>query len=341
MKKLLFITSFVLLLAPTISFAAITFTNGLWSTTFDTDCNEWLDWSAGSWTCAGINKPVNSPAGYGYCTCCATPPCDSGPATEPTQVTTDANYSSGGGGKGWRVWRSPGAIKNSPNNFVSSYLLIYLPPPRVKEIWIRYYARFETGMRLNVTGSDSFKMLYLYGDGTGHIAHPVLEAWNGAYSISALQHWDSSHPSGYQALDEDGVNRSWSNLFPSAISDESWHRFEFHFKMETFPTPSPLNDSTIDGVFQFWVDGHLVWNLSHVSYHDAGDSSWTGWDHIFIPHNGGVYGSDQSCIWTDFDDLAIATSDYTGFQTDAHGRPVIGPIGNPAPSPPKNLRIIP
>ena len=108
-----------------------------WSTTYD--CLEW-DQSQGSpscdglalgggWTCEGLGE----------------------------QITSDANYPNGAGGKGQRHWKGDGI-----DNVTSGGLSLAFQTPQ-KELWIRWYMRYEEGFKWSylsvINGYISTEML--------------------------------------------------------------------------------------------------------------------------------------------------------------------------------------
>ena len=302
MKKLLFITSFVLLLAPTISFAAITFTNGYWSTTYN--CADWIGSSDGSTLCDGI-EPVyattQTPDGH-YCTMNAT-----------------SNYSGGGGGKGFRYW----ARHNATNVNTGEQMIQF--PSNLYELWIRWYMRYVSGY---VSGYAGQKMIYMLTAG------PANNLCLGMFEFLV--------PAGGSGPNQYWTNARESDVFPSGVSDESWHCYEVHYKGET-------TANATDGYAELWIDGTYKGLLTGYNF---GIITKGGWYRFLMPSNnsggedsfGGLPVSGTPAEgWIDFDDLAVATTAYTGFVQDAGGRKMIGPIGlgpNPPPGPPKNLRII-
>src|SRR3972149_10751908 len=92
MKKILLIIA--CLLVPGIAMAAFTLP---WTTTFN--CADWPNYSA-TLNCDGIGKGLADSITYGQ-------------TTYWEQVTADANYPGGGGGKGQRHWMGDGNYPNT------------------------------------------------------------------------------------------------------------------------------------------------------------------------------------------------------------------------------------
>jgi len=115
--------------------ATVPFTNGEWDTSF-LDCADWAQ--DGVIDCDGVDKSGDHL-------------CDD---TTADQITSDANYSQGGGGKGYRHWEGGGS-----NNNGGSISVAFAAP--LKEFWIRFYQRYEVGFQWDTLNYD--KLLYICG----------------------------------------------------------------------------------------------------------------------------------------------------------------------------------
>jgi hypothetical protein len=170
------------------------------------------------------------------------------------------------------------------------------------ELWIRYYVRFENG-RFFDHGKD------IYHDGSVY--------WNlslyadSSPSMTRLVNCGTTTKTSAGISDFTGQN-SW---------DGNWHYIETHWKKNGNGT------STL----RWWFDGvfaeEVTWN--------CGGSTWGSWR---MPAQS-AEANPGPCTTLDIDDIAVATSAYTGFVQDSGGRNMIGPVG--PPHPPTNLRIVP
>ena len=243
--------------------------------------------------------------------CCTTISCDgwlkhgdwhsSGGGYE--QITTAANYSAGGGGRGQRHWLGPGNADNSGG--------IRLDFADVPEIWVRFYVRFQTGFSWAVFNLY-YKLIYI------NVAeNPYFECdWPRGFDyagicINGRDHlspagagWDQVMVGG--ALDVNGHR----------TSDGQWHCFEYHLK---------TNTSGANGVWEMWVDGVRLVNLTDMDFLGGNfNRVLFGSNHTPTLNPGDMY--------VDYDDIVISNTGYIG--------PIGGNPGSP-PSSPKNLRISP
>jgi hypothetical protein len=242
-----------------------------WSTTFN--CTDWSQ--GGSLNCDGM-------AAYGNWTCNG----------QPEQVTASANNSSSG--KGQRHWKGDGVNVNSGG------LAVFFNSPQ-KEIWIRWYMRYQAGFKWSSLNYD--KLIYL--DNT---TVPELYGWDrvnvyagGANRASTTGGWDTIMKNG--PVDPATGHRT---------SDGKFHSYEVHLK----------NDGA-NGLAEFWVDGVKYLSATNINF---------GTDFTRV-----LFGSNQrspangGCLAVDYDDIKISNTGYIGPLT----------ASEPAqkhPSPPTDLR---
>lgn len=243
------------LICPSISQADVDLP---WSTTYD--CNEWTQ-SDGL-----TNVNCDGLAGAGGWTCDG----------KEEQITSEANYPGGGGGKGQRHWIGDGHCVNS-----GSLKAVFAAAP---EIWIRWYMRYELGFQW-----DSFvfnKILYMHTAGG---ASPIV-LWYGFNDLSVFA-------SGGDDQHHMCENCGWTQVMGGATADGQWHCYEVHLKMDT-------NGS--DGICQVWTDEALVINESDVDW-----GTDAGFYHIGIGSNAD-WPNNGRCMAVDFDDIAISNKGYIG-----------------------------
>ncbi|MGE5415776.1 MAG: Ig-like domain-containing protein [Acidobacteriota bacterium] len=258
-----------------------------WETTFD--CNEWQEPDNNfDPNCNGIvlgQTPDSEHYG--------------------TQITADANYPSGGGGNGWRCWKYDGWAINS-----GLYALPF--EPGVKEIWVRWYMRYQNGFSWDpVEGLNSDKWLYLK---TTELANNGGVEFNGNNGVRI---WGAD---GSSLVAND--NYGWQSIMGGARSDGSWHCYEAHFKMDT---------NSADGIAELWIDG--IPRIQNYTFDYSGGNAMIrsqGWGAMFFANNQGVpanatgpIGSDHAYV--DWDDMVISTTGYIPLLSESD---TIPPIGN-------------
>jgi len=185
------------------SFAAITFDNGKWETSFD--CSEQTQYVA-TMDCDGLEWAGN----WVY-------------EDYLTQITSSANNSSGDGGRGARFW-----VGDGQNIGTGTIGVIF--PENQKELWIRWYMRHETGFAWTSLLYD--KHLYIYTPGGNETGTQVIPEFYGlTYYLLGAQGVPGKSD---QVLTEE--NNGWTNIMGGDESDGEWHCYEIHIKMDTNQT---------------------------------------------------------------------------------------------------------
>ena len=205
--------------SPTPAFALITLP---FSTTYDCAEQQQLD---GTWvTCQGLSNNGDWRTSNG----------------SKEQITSAANYPGGGGGRGQRHW-----IGQSSGNTNGSGSISYSWNGRVQEIYVRWYVRWEAGLRL---GGDTppgsvrqHKLIYFNGSGCGSaVAGCVFDVEGNSWSFTI------AGTSFNQALNG---NTGWDGLFRcsgyTCQSDGRWIRLEIHLLNET---SGPANNGRAQAV---------------------------------------------------------------------------------------------
>jgi hypothetical protein len=221
-----------------------------------------------------------------------------------TQVSASANYPEGGGGNGARFWVGDGRNVNSGPIRIDF-------PSHQKELWIRWYMRYQQGFQWDFIGYN--KTLYLTTDQPGISVIPSL--FDDVFSI---------HPQGTGVLAETlGFSEAgWDQTYGPGTSDGSWHCFEIYIKMDTQGAP-------YNGVARFWLNGILKGEYTNANFSNGYSAARNGWTHFIFNENqnsvsnaNGPIGA--SVAYVDYDDMAIYNT--TPLNIDAHGNPFIGPI---------------
>lgn len=246
--------SWLLLVCPQNSIAGVDLP---WSTTFD--CPEWYKYSD-SLSCDGLEK-----FGAWHCN------------GNYEEITVDANFPAGGGGKGQRHWKGDGGNKNSGGTALKFNSI-------QTELWIRWYMRYEAGFKWNILGYD--KMLYIHSNGK-HV--DVIPEWYGrnGFDIGA-QGAGGRYPC---------FNCGWESTMGGPLSDGKWHCFEIHIRMDT-------NGS--DGVSEAWIDGKNILSNKNVDFGTVDGWSW------FLIGSNQAKPDNGRCMAVDFDDIAVSNTGYIG-----------------------------
>lgn len=185
-----------------------------WSTTFN--CAEQKQASNGGWTinCDGISS---------YGSWCASN-CTSG----GEQITSAANYSGGGGGRGQRQWNGDGS------NVVSGSMSVDWTA--VPEIYIRWYMRYQSGYAWSPLSYD--KTFYMNG--------------NTIPEIQSSDNWNFFNGSNHTI-----ANAGFATMNGGSTGDGQFHCFEIHMKR---------NGGANDDLGEVWIDGDYKGSVTGFDY---------------------------------------------------------------------------
>lgn len=142
------------------------------------------------------------------------------------QITTAANYSGGGGGRGQRHWVSNDKNVNSGSLSVSF--------ATQTEIYVRYYFRYQPGITM-LFNSVPQKMIYF-----GNSIYCGLGPTIVRLTVNGTD------------FDNGGI-WGYNDLMGGTTGDDQWHWMEWHLNLNT-------------GVVQAWFDGVLRLDLNTVNY---------------------------------------------------------------------------
>ena len=214
-----------------------------------------------------------------------------------TQTTSAANYPGGGGGYGMRSWKGDGS------NVLSGPVRFDFPSTQ-REFWVRWYERWENGSRWSDGIPGYTKSIYMRTEGP---SGPYAGFYASGYRIA-----NQGSTGAYPRSDSGG----WTTVYPSGVSDGSWHSYEIHMKMDTNGT---------DGIGQIWVDGNLVSSMTNVNWSGGNSLTQRGFTYFDFQNNQASLANGKA-IYVDTDDMVIYTS--TPPKRDAQGNPYIGLIGS-------------
>lgn len=314
--KLKILLGLSILLLPNFSLAAITFTDGKWETTFDyaecsqrglatipaTDCATvatdeiYWSWSHGNTFATNYGNDYR------------------------TSVRTVANNPFGLGGNGFRTYKADGINQQSGEVRVDF-------PAAQRELWIRWYMRYEAGFTWLNNQVYYNKVLYINSGSPGVSVIPEFVSHSGDSFASTIQ-------GGAEAYQVNADGFGWSTIMGGNSSDGIFHCFEVYIKMDTNGT---------DGAGSIWIDGVLVKDAIGVDFSGGNIITRDGWTWFEMasnqnaPNNGRVE-------YVDYDDIIIYNQ--TPPNLDANGNSFIGPIDwvngedNIPPSSPSGLSVL-
>lgn len=302
---------FLLIAAPAV--AGITFNEGKWETNFDWeegwqhDIRGWLD--------PAPHKPGVQTRGGTV-------------DGEMTTITSEANYHNGKGGKGVRFWKGSGA----DNRYSAAVRITF--DEQQKELWVRYYFRYEEG----------FEWIYGAAAGTKEVYWDVNGGLDDrAITVSGLMDEDIRTYGTGDPWYSDRKNHTqsqaraaggWNYLYPGGISDGSWHCVEWYLKMDS-------GSQQYDGIARIWIDGELKVERIDINFSGGRPIGVNGWSWFEFLHNQKDPGLERP-YYQDVSDMVIYNQTPQNF--DEHGNPFIGPVGwsnyDKQLFPPQNVRFV-
>ena len=242
-----------------------------WSTTFD--CPEWekdpLGGTNNDPNCDNLNAGKNWDCDCSY-----------------HKITTAANYPLGGGGRGQRRWEGDGT-----NNNTGAVSIVFKDAQ--PEFWMRWYMRYEAGYKYTSDWSNN-KILYIHTTPGITNDESTIVQWKPHDGFWLYNQAGASN--------ERGVNCGWTTTQcgGGSVSDESWHCYEIHLKIDT--------DGT-DGIADAWIDGVKVINNSGIDF--GWPDELTGFYWLTLGHNQ-RYPDNGKAMFVDYDDVVINNTGYIG-----------------------------
>src|SRR5262245_35973591 len=236
----------------------------LWQTTFN--CGEWNQ-SLGlseSIVC-GVGDGIS---GWGSWVTAQHP--------QGSQITPAATNPTGGGGRGFRLWRCDGFDCNS------SALSITVPTAQ-SELWIRWYMRYQAGFNWAPTGQVGFsKEIYMIGN-------------SGTDWTSGFVSTDAFRTEIYSPSIVYTTSVGWQTVNAGTRGDGKWHCYEVHVKMDTTGS---------NGLLDMWIDGTKRFGSTTINFGTKGV-----WQHFLLGENANnpSNGSDN---YVDYDDVAVSAAGY-------------------------------
>lgn len=278
---------------PSLSKAAIDFTDGKWETTFDCNLQSAITGEPTN-ICDGLDA-------YGY---------SAETDAIPSSITITSNNSFGVGGLGFRH-----NMHSGDRNDHSVAMRATFSVPQT-ELWVRWYQRTLSGSAW--TGLYSNKVIYFRSDTMPWFYFMVPYTPGTALDYDTTGWGFNGHSDDYPLLrNNDG---GWTSTQGGLSSDGEWDCYEVYVKANDI-------QDLANGILRTWINGVLVHttNYDFLGHSTAGSGVIAGID-IGQNHDIAYHPTDQD-VWEDYDDIMIATPGYAGFVQDADNNPFIGPIG--------------
>lgn len=281
------------------AWASITFSpSGKWETsfTYDTECSQ--NDGLGNLPCTSVaNDDIDwyrkSEILNGY----------------SSEVVASANNPTGKGGFGFRSWNGDGSNNNTGK------LRISFKGPQ-KELWIRWFQRYEAGFGWSGTSPRYCDLLRIVAD-SKHIAllhHTTADKGGaGGFALTNLASTPSSHVTTW-------LRRSWNDIF-GLISDGEWHLFEVHLKMDS---------GVANGEGHLWIDGKLIAASDTINWSLGNQATQRGWNWVEFHGDQSYINNNGRIAHVDFDDIVIFNTTPQG--KDSADNAWIGPHNIPTPS---------
>ena len=174
-----------------------------WSTTYN--CGEWEGTSGLS--CSGLQI-------HGVTAC----------DVHYEQITSSADYSGGGGGRGQRHWENDGQNHNTGG------FDLYFNSAQ-SQLWIRWYMRYQSGFAWNPLGYDKIFDIASTVGGYDAIVEFTYDRFDVVAQGASYHHY---------------FDPGWTGIMGGSTSDGQFHCYEVHLKMDT---------NGANGIAEFWLDG--------------------------------------------------------------------------------------
>lgn len=227
-----------------------------------------------------------------------------------------------GSGNGFREWiwtNSAGTATDYDVNIIPGYYTFSTPQ---KELWIRWYMRFQSG--IDIANTYYMKTMYIRAQNGGQ-SQCVPDFGPGADSFTLV----AQGGGGSNYAGQDDANCSGCGLRTmssgTGITDGTWHSLELHIKMDT----NGGSGRAANGIAQFWLDGILKIDNSSINWSNGDAISQEGWIWFDFPNNISTGSGEQLLtggqeMYIDWDDVSVANT--APAKRDAQGNPMIGPL---------------
>lgn len=191
------------------------------------------------------------------------------------------------------------------------------------ELYVRFWMRTQSGWRV-VNGAQSKLFRVLSWRGTENIFQWAAESspiffWdlaasgsNAAYApayrcdASPGDYYCASLGSGNN-FEKNDIITVWGNGPPSSrFADTQWHRYDFHFKMNSI--------GSADGIMEWSYDGVSVESRTNVVWKESSSSVAKGWNAFALGGNSNnIFSSSPTDQWYAIDDVVVSTTPIPEF----------------------------
>jgi len=234
------------------------------------------------------------------------------PGDYVSSITSSANNNVGLGGKGFREIDGDGITVDTGPLGVTFQ-------SKQKELWIRWYMRYEVGYNweelYNGPYPFSAKHMYLF---TGVDS-------NAAVCVFRYREISIGSSGGTTAWPvETTGDKGWPYIMgvdpeTGGGADGLYHCYEMYVKMDT---------NSADGIGRIWVDGELLVSNTSVDWSGGTIAARDGWQNFKIGENQGIPKNNGAVMAVDYDDIVVYNTTPPG--RDANNNPYIGPIASSA-----------
>jgi len=107
---------------------------------------------------------------------------------------------------------------------------------------------------------------------------------------------DSAHD-----YEKNDIQTIWGSGAPSTkFADGTWHRYDFHLKMNDI--------GSANGLLEWWYDGTLVQSITNVIWKEPSASASIGWNNVWLGGNSNNAFGSYSEQWYAIDDVVVSTT---------------------------------
>jgi len=217
-----------------------------------------------------------------------------------SQIFASANNPAGSGGNGYRHKQGDGHSQGTGS-------LIVQFPAKEKEIWVRWYMRWEDGFAWSSMDVD--KSIYLY---TGYEADKMgYEFEARSYSNYSLL---AQGTSDYYQVNTDTYG--FQQINGGIVGNNTWHCFEVQIKLDTDQT---------DGIGRIWIDGVLKAENTSVDWSNGVASRKEGISYFAFESNQ-AWVQNSRPVYVDYDDMVVYNTTPPGRDSSPNNNPFIGPL---------------
>ncbi|MEF3692434.1 MAG: hypothetical protein V3574_05270 [Candidatus Moraniibacteriota bacterium] len=196
-----------------------------------------------------------------------------------------------------------------------------------KELWIRWYMRYENGASWKDNYVFFNKLFYMRTPGTAETATQMIPSLSDDFVLSAQSTGNDQNVPTF-------TNAGWMDIYPTGVADGRWVCYEIYIKMDTQGVkicPDPENPNScyhsepFNGIGRLWVNGQMMGEYTNLNLSEMHSDARQGWSWFDFTNNQADGQVNQALAYVDYDDIVIYNS--TPPNIDLEGNTFIGPIG--------------